>query len=108
MVMDIYMIEADMPVINLVPPAPAIGPPPWMAPGPQPFPGAKAEAESNSPIICEPHPKSVSAGPAHPEGPDIGWIVIAGSINHDVLRAHLSTQVTGGVSRINHIGRRAV
>src|SRR5438876_8734646 len=108
MVINIDMIEADVPVIKVVPPAPAIGPPPWMAPGPQPFPSAKPEAKPNPPINCEPYPKPVRTGPAHPDIPDIRRIVIASSINHDIVRADLSTEVTGRVSRINHIGRRAV
>src|SRR5207244_3196467 len=58
---DVNVIEADVIVIEVVPPTPMIWPPPRMPPRPQQFAGSKPEAESNSPVVGEPGPKSIAA-----------------------------------------------
>src|SRR6185436_18427996 len=107
-VINVNVIEADVIVIKVVPPSPMIGPPPRMTPGPQPFACSKPKAEPNSPVVGEPHPKSISAGPAYPVASDIRRIVVARAIDHDMVRAHFSAEITGRVTSINPFGRRAV
>ncbi len=63
-VINVNVIEADVIVIEVVPPPPFIRPPPRMPPRPQPFAGAKSEAEPNPPVVGEPRPKSIGTGRA--------------------------------------------
>ena len=63
-VINVNVIEADVNVIEVVPPTPLIRPPPRMPPRPQPFACSKPEAESLPPVVSEPRPKSISAGRA--------------------------------------------
>src|SRR6185503_2071267 len=67
---NVYVIEADVIVIEVVPPTPAICPPPRMTPRAQPFARAKPKAKSDPPVDGEPRVKSISARPAHPIAPD--------------------------------------
>src|SRR5439155_12157573 len=57
-VINVNVIEADVIVIEVVPPTPLIRPPPRMPPCPQPFARPKSEAEPNPPVVREPHSKS--------------------------------------------------
>src|SRR2546428_12198578 len=97
-VINVNVIEADMIVIEVVPPTPVIGAPPRMPPPPQPFARSKPEAEPNSPVVGEPRPKSIGAGPAHPIAPDVRRIVITRAIDHDMVRAHFGAEITGRVT----------
>ena len=92
---NVNVIEADVIVIEVVPPTPFIRPPPRMPPCPQPFARSKPEAESNSPVVGEPRPKSISTRPAHPIAPDVRWIVVTRAIDHDVVRTHLGAEIAG-------------
>src|SRR5439155_17951341 len=94
-VINVNVIEADVIVIEVVPPTPFIRPPPRMAPRPQPFACSKPEAEPNSPVVGEPRPKSIGAGPAKPVASDVGRIVPTRAIDHDVVRTHLGAEIAG-------------
>src|SRR5205814_7817007 len=102
-VINVHVIEADVIVIEVVPPTPFIRPPPRMASRPQPFARSKSEAEPNSPVVGEPRPKSIGAGPTQPVAFDVGRIVPTRAIDHDVVQAHLGAEIAGRVTRINHV-----
>src|SRR6267378_7974229 len=110
MIVDIDVIEADVIVIKvvMVSPTPAKRSPPRMAPRSQPFACCKPETEPNPPVVREPHPKPIRAGFAYPVTPHIGRIGITGAVNHDIIRAHLGTQVTRCITRIDLVRRRAI
>src|SRR6266481_3357832 len=107
-VINVNVIEADMAVIKVVVPAPAIWTPPRVAPCPQPTSGGKPETEPNPPVVREPHPKSIRARPAYPVIADVRRIVITGAIDHDVIRAHLGAQITGCITHIDLVRGRAI
>src|SRR2546426_9463870 len=50
-VINVHVIEADVLVIEVVPPAPFIRPPPRTTPRPQPFACSKPAAEPNPPVV---------------------------------------------------------
>src|ERR1700730_17903029 len=51
MMVDIDVIEADVIVVIMVAPAPAIWPPPGLSPGPEPSSVAESEAKAHVPIV---------------------------------------------------------
>src|ERR1700688_959550 len=59
MVVDVDVIEADVIVIEVMPPTPFVWTPPRMAPCSQPTSGRKSETESDSPVVREAHSETI-------------------------------------------------
>src|SRR5205809_501909 len=103
MVVNADMVDADVSVMNSVPPSPTEGAPPWIVTSAPPTPGGEADTKTDAPGVSEARSVAVGAGPTHPVGADVRPVIPPAPIDHDIIRGNHRSEVTGSVADINSI-----
>src|SRR5262249_54264649 len=107
---DVAVVVVDVHVgVAAVPAAPATAAMP--APRRRGGDGAKCHAEAESgedPRAITGRVNAIGRGRRIPDGADPRRVHVAGAIDHEVTRRHDHPVVPGRVSRVDHLGRRAV